>query len=75
MNSMQILLYGFLKSNKGLRTVLQDYWQNYFNKLLKFPNIIEILLLRDQAQEQEIRCLLTIFIHKNYFKKGKDGVS
>ena len=42
-----------------------------FKKLLKFQNFIEISLLYDQAQEQEIRCFLIIFVHKNYFKKGK----
>ena len=29
----------------------------------------------DQAQEQEIRFLLIIFIDKNDFKKGKYGIT
>ena len=31
-------------------------------------------VLHDQSQEQEIRFVLIIFIDKNHFKKGKNGI-
>ena len=34
-----------------------------------------ISLLHEQAQEQEIRFPLIIFIDKNHFKKGKYGMT
>ena len=129
---MQMFIYGFLDSNKGLKTflwykpILRNFWNSQiFLKYLtvawqgsgtrsKMPlvhisshefllekKIWDNLILRSfwisqillkyftiavfslsqycylhylhysSSQEQKIRCLLALFIHKNYFKKRK----
>ena len=73
MNNKQIVIYGVLESTNDLRSVFVGHI--HFQKLSKNFTIawnIEIFhYCMTRAQEQEIRFLLIIFIHKNHFKKGK----
>ena len=71
MNKKQVLVYGVLKSTNDLRSIFVEHI--HFKKLMKFYS--NISLLHDQAQKQEIRFLLIIFIYKNHFKKGKYGTT
>ena len=54
----ELLVYGVIESTNHLRS--------FYVGDIHFKNL-------DQAQEQEIRIILIIFIDKNHFKKGKYG--
>ena len=64
MNNRQVLVCVVLESTNDLRSAFVEHI--YFKKL-----DWNISMLQDQAQEQETRFLLIIFIDKNRFKKGK----
>ena len=66
MNNKHVLVYGVLESTNDLINIYVGHI--HFKKLRKFQT-----LLHDQAQEQQIRFLLIIFIDKNHCKKGKYG--
>ena len=69
MNNKQVLVYGLSESTNDLRSIFVEHI--HLKKLVKFRKIYwNISLLLDQAQEQEIRLLLIIFIDKNQFKNG-----
>ena len=69
MNNKQVLVYGLSESANDLRSIFVEHI--HLKKLVKFRKIYwNISLLLDQAQEQEIRLLLIIFIDKNQFKNG-----
>ena len=62
MNNKQVLVYGFLESTSDLKSIFVGqihYWI--------------ISLLHNQAQEQEIMFLLTIFIGKHSLRKENMG--
>ena len=69
MNNKQVLVYGLLESTNDLRSI---FGTHPFQKTYEISKMYwNISLLLDQAQEQEIRFLLIIFIDKNHFKKGQ----
>ena len=70
MNNKQVLVYGVLESTNDLRSVFVGHIYYDISKICW-----NISLLLDQTQEHEIRFLLTIFIYKSHFKKGKYGTA
>ena len=67
MNSKQVLVHGLLEWTNDLRRIFVEH--------IHFKKYWNISLLHDQAQEQEIRFLLIIFVAQNHFKKGKYGAT
>ena len=65
MNSIWILIIEQLFKKSIFGT--QPFWESF-----EIPRSYwYILLLHNQAQEKEIRCLLVIFIYGNYLKKRR----
>ena len=71
MNNKQVLVYGLLESTNYLRSI---FGTHPFQKTYEISKMYwNISLLLDQAQEQEIRFLLIIFIDKTTLRKENMG--
>ena len=71
MNKNQVLTYRVLELTNDLIGVLWD--TSIIRNLWNSKNLLKYFTVADQAQEQEIRFLLIIYIDKNHFKKGEHG--